>query len=305
LPEPQASVHTDTMSFEVVLVTYHSRDLAEELFDRLLADIPIAVVDNASGRDGIPELVSRRPTARYLDGGGIGFARAANQGVRSSTAAAIVFVNPDSAPTSEQLKALVADLSTDPKLAAVSAATFRPNGRIEPGVGGWEPTLRRSIVHALGLHALFPTKGLYARPTPHQPLQLDWMNGACLAVPRDVFLSLGGFDERYFLYNEDMAYGRQIREAGLRQTLRTDILVPHLGGGSGGRRTRMFQMRGASMVAYLDHHNPRRTVRAIKIALTFGTLARALSAFLRARTGTAREHLAYIKGLWRGAPDMT
>ena len=81
-------------------------------------------------------------------------------------------------------------------------------------------------------------------------------------MPREPFLALGGFDERLFVYNEDMAYGRRLREAGLRQRLRTDVLIPHVGGGSGGARTRMFQMRGASMNDYVRDHNPRRPCSA-------------------------------------------
>jgi N-acetylglucosaminyl-diphospho-decaprenol L-rhamnosyltransferase len=292
------------LTFEIILVTYRSRDLLAKMFERLPEDIPFAVVDNAQGADGVPELVAGRPNARYLEGAGQGFARAANLGARTSHAAVVLFLNPDTAPTATQLRALVADLESDPKLAAVSATTVRPDGRVELGVGGWDPTAGRALAHAVGLHALFPTSGLNARPEPNKPLQVDWLTGACLAVPRERFLALGGFDESFFVYNEDMAYGRAVRLAGLRQKLRTDILVPHAGGGSGEARTRMFQMRGASMVSYVADHNPPSTVLGLKLALTGGTLARSAVAAARGDKCLAAEHRAYVKGLWSGAPDM-
>ncbi len=291
--------------FEVVLVTYRSKALAQSLLDRLPADVSVVIVDNAKGEDGVPELAAARPNTRYLDGPGEGFARAANLGARSSSAPYLVFVNPDSAPQVEQLEALVADLAADSRLAAVGAATVLPDGRVELGVGGWEPSVVRSFVHAVGLHAKFPTAGLYARPVPNQPLELDWLSGACLAVPRELFLSLGGFDERFFVYNEDMAYGRRVRESGHGLRLRTDVLVPHLGGGSGEAKPRMFQMRGASMVAYVAAYHSAPKVLGIKLALTAGTGARVVQARLQRRPDLALSHAAYIKGLWAGAPDLS
>lgn len=293
-----------TLTYEVVLVTYRSRDLAAAMFERLPKDVRVVVVDNSKGVDGIPELVASRPNTRYVEGAGEGFAKAANTGARTSTADVVLFLNPDTAPRPEQLTTLVDDLATDPGLAAVAATTVRPDGRVELGVGGWEPTARRAFVHAFGLHVLFPDAGLYARPEPYRPVRVDWMTGACLAVPRDQFLTLGGFDESFFVYNEDMAYGRRLRQAGLRQRLRTDVLVPHVGGGSGGARTRMFQLRGASMVAYVADHNPPSTVLGVRVALTLGTLARSTVALARGNKGLAAEHRAYVRGLWTGAPDL-
>jgi len=294
------------LTYEVVLVTYKSRALAEAMFARLPEDeVHLVVVDNSKGVDGVPELVAGRKNARYLDGAGAGFAKAANLGARTSTADVVLFLNPDTAPTAAQLQALVDELAGDPRLAAVSATTVRPDGRVELGVGGYEPTARRAWAHALGLHVLLPTTGLYARPKPNRPIRLDWLTGACLAVPRERFLELGGFDEDFFVYNEDMAYGRQVRLAGLLQKLRTDILVPHVGGGSGAARTRMFQMRGASMAGYVADHNPASSVLGLRLALTLGTLARSAVARARGNADLAAEHRAYVRGLWFGAPDMS
>ena len=117
---------------------------------------------------------------------------------------------------------------------------------------------------------------------------------------RETFLALGGFDERYFVYNEDMAFGRQVRAAGLKQRLRTDLLVPHATGGSGGGGTKMPQQRGASMRSYLRHHNGRLATDAMVGALTAGTLVRIAAALARRDTGLARQHRAYVRGILTG-----
>lgn len=286
-------------------MAYRSAPLVTALLESLPADQPIVVVDNAHGVDGLAAAVAAHPAARYLDGPGAGFASGANLGVRSSTHDVVVFVNPDSFPTAAHLDALVADLAADPGLGAVSATTVLPDGRVEIGVGGWEPSVRRALVHAVGAHKLLPHGGLWARPVPGQPIELDWLSGACMAVRRSTFLALGGFDEEFFVYNEDVAFGRTVREAGLRQRVRTDLLVPHLGGGSGEGKTRMLRLRGASLHRYVRRHNSAVATFGIRAALTAGYGPRWLLARVRGQAGQAAEHAAYVAGLWLGAPDHT
>lgn len=289
---------------EVILVTYHSRELVDELLRSLPGDLAVAVIDNASGADGVQVLVKGRPNGRYVDGGGVGFARAANLGARTSRHRFLIFVNPDTRPTIEQLTALADDLATDDTLAAVAATTVSTDGRVELGTGGWEPTLRRACVHASGAYAKFPRAGIYARPRPSEPIELDWLTGACLAVPRQRFVGLGGFDERYFLYNEDMAYGRRLRDGGFAQRLRTDLLVPHSGAGSGGAKAVMLQMRGASMMSYLSHHNTAPSAQAMRLVLSAGAAVRWIVFRHRGRRDDSDGFVAYLRGLWRGSPDM-
>ena len=285
-----------TAEYEVVVVTYYSREQLEGFLETVRPDQRLVVVDNASGADGVPEVVSRLSNGRTLDGHDSGFARAANSGVRTSSAEYIVFGNPDSRPTPEVWDTLVADLARDPGLGSVAAATVDRSGHIEIGVGGWEPTPRRVLIYALGLHRIFTTAGTVARPEIGEHVDLDWMTGACLAVRRQVFLDLGGFDERYFVYNEDMAFGRAVREAGLRQMLRTDLLVPHATGGSGGG-TKMPQQRGASMAQYLLDNNGRFAALFMRLVLAVGMLPRIAVAIARGRRDVARHHAAFIKGI--------
>lgn len=290
--------------YEIVIVAYRSRELVERFLDRIPEDLPVVVVDNSHDEDGLSAVAARSGT-RYVDGPGRGYAAGVNRGVAEVTRPILVLVDPDSTPTLEQLDELARELDRAPDLALVSVNTVTPDGRVEIGVGGWEPSVRRALVHSLGLHKLLPEEGMWATPVPGEPLELDWLGGACMAIPREVFLRLGGFDEEYFVYNEDVEFSRRVREAGLRLAVRTDIVVPHLSTGSGDPRPRMVQMRGASMMKYLRRYNSPRHAAAIGAALTAGYLGRYVLCRATKRPGRAEEHAAYIKGLWRGAPDMT
>jgi GT2 family glycosyltransferase len=88
-------------------------------------------------------------------------------------------------------------------------------------------------MHASGLHKRFRTAGLFAQPQLGEQVDVGWVCGACVAVRREQFCSLGGFDEAFFVYAEDIAFGRRVRAAGLRSVLRDDVVVPHGAGSSG------------------------------------------------------------------------
>ena len=284
-------------------MSFHSRGQLEQLLATIPGDLPVVIVDNASGADRVDELVADRPGGRYIDsGGGKGFAKAANMAIRSSDYEFVLLGNPDSRPTVEVMDKLVDDLVADQALVTSAATMKGHDNRPELGNGGWEPTPRRVLVHVLGMHKVFPSAGLFARPKPGKPMSPDWLTGACMAVRRSAFLELGGFDETFYVYNEDMALGRVIREAGLRQRLRTDLLVQHGAGGSGAGKTWMLQMRGASMLRYLRKHNSSGQVSAMRVLLVLGYTGRAVMSALKGRRATAAEHAAYVKGLIVGAP---
>lgn len=282
---------------ELVIVSYHSRSHVEALLQSLGTSPRAVVVDNASDADGLRAALAPWPGVQWVDGQDSGFAGGANLGVSRTTAEYVVFVNPDSRPEPDVLQALVEDLRADPGLGSVAAATSNAAGRLELGVAGWEPSLLRCLVTAAGLQGAFPRAGVYARPRPGERVAPGWMSGACLAVRRATFLDAGGFDERYFVYNEDMAFGRALRARGLRQQLRTDLVVPHAAGSSGGGSTRMAQQRGASMADYLHDHHADSPALFMRSVLALGFLARALLTLLRGQAGLARQHASYVRGI--------
>ncbi len=292
-----ANGHPDA---ELVVVAYRSRAQVEMMLAGLPVDLPIVVVDNSDGADGLREVVRGRPHGRYLTGGGVGFARAANVGARSSTADHLVFVNPDTRPTPSDIAALVRDVAADPSCAASAGTLVEPDGRPQIGVGGWEPTLLRVAVHALGLHKWFPRHGIFARPEVGEPADVDWVSGGCMAVRRRTFLDLGCFDEDFYVYNEDVAFGRTSRERGLHQRLRTDVLISGDSGGSGAPSLEMMRLRGAAMNRYLRKHHPRLRAAPMIACMGVGYVVRALEQLLRRNRRRAREHWAHAVGSFTG-----
>ena len=282
---------------EAVLVTYRSTDHVRALLDLWPDELAVTVVDNSGPDPALAQLLANREHGRYLVGGGQGYARAANLGARCASRDYVVFVNPDSRPSGRDLLALVTGLAADEGAAAHGGTLVDSSGSAEIGAAGWEPSVRRTAVHASGLHKHLPTAGLFAKPAPGRPVEVDWVCGGCLAVRAKQFVELGGFDESFFVYSEDVSFGRRARAAGLESVLRPDVLVPHAAGSSGAPSTEMLRMRGASFASYVRrYHSPVRAA-AMRGLLAGGLLLRAVLHGIRRNWAEARLQLAMTRGL--------
>lgn len=284
-------------NFEVVLVTYKSRGHVEELVASWPDTLPIALVDNGRGVDGLEEWSASHGNVRYMDGGDVGFARAANKGAFSSRYPFVVFVNPDSRPTLENLQSLVDGLAGD-VLAAAHAATMAAGGEVEIGVGGWEPSVPRTFAYAAGLHKVFPTSGVYAKPEVGERLRVGWTTGACMAVRTEQFARLGGFDEAFYVYSEDMSFGRRAREAGLSEVLREDVVVPHGAGKSGAPSAEMLRLRGASFANYVERYHAGVPAKLMRAGMLAGYTGRAVRERLRGDASLSKQYTSFLRGVW-------
>ena len=292
----QNPVHPHMSRTEIVLVSYHSSSHVEELVAGWPAELAVVVVDNARGADGLEEFAGAHPNVRYVDGGGQGFGRAANLGAFSTEREFVVFVNPDCRPSADDLESLVGGLAGDPGAASHAATMTGHDGNIEAGVGGWEPTLGRLLVSALGLGRLLPTTGMFAFPKPGEHCDVGWTTGACMAVPANRFRELGGFDEAFYVYSEDVSFGRSSRLAGLRTVLREDVLVRHGSGNSGAPSLEMHRLRGASFAGYLTRYHPTKAW-PMRMLLVLGGVNRGLVALLRGHRDVADQQRAFMVGI--------
>lgn len=280
---------------EVVIVCYRSRPLVEELLTGWPDQLRIALVDNSGNTDGLCDYAEALPRIRYVDGGGQGFARAANRAAFSSDRTYVVFVNPDARPDVSQLEALVWGLARDLGAASHAALTTTEGG-IDLG-SGWEPSVARTAIHALGLHKIWPRAGLFARPARDRIPDLDWTAGDCMAVRTDQFRWLGGFDDAFFLYSEDVGFGRRAHGAGLRTVLRGDVLVPHVRGTSGAPELEMSRVRGASFAHYVVRGHSLGRATAMRALLVAGYSARMVLRTLNRDWTRVRMHEALVRGL--------
>ena len=200
-------------SLSVVVVAYESAGSLPACLDALapIPSLEVVVVDNASTDDGA--LLAEARGARVLrNGRNEGFGQAANRGAGACRAELLCFLNPDCLADPGLVAAGVAALRADPSACAVPDLLEG-----EERVRGRQPGYTRTKLAADVLEAGRPTRwlseALRRSPWIHDR-SWSWPHGACFFVRRDLFLAAGGFDPRYFLYMEDVDFGRRLSAAG-------------------------------------------------------------------------------------------
>ena len=219
----------------------------------LVEPLEVVVVDNGS-RDGSRELVRQRfPRARLLtpaENGGFG--AACNLGARASDAERILLLNPDAWLRPGALAALDERLRSRPRLGLVAPRLLYPDGGRQ---FGWAPPtsvlgealqkLRNRFERSAWAHASWLRRFCFGA----------WFTGACLLVRRSAFASVAGFDERFFLYFEDVDFCRRLRKAGWRFAEVASAEGVHVKGGTAAPARELDYRR--SQLLYYALHRPR------------------------------------------------
>ena len=208
----------------VVIVSWNTRDALRACLasvERHLTGIPweCIVVDNASV-DGSPEMVAAEfPVVRLLHAGSnLGFGRGCNVGMREARGRFVLLLNSDAELLDDSARALIALLERAPGTGVVGTRLVFPDGRCQVSARRF-PSAARLLVEALWLYRLLPrarrARWLLGPHFDHaSECRVDWLVGAYMLLRREVFEDTGGFDERIFLYGEEVEWCRRIRAAG-------------------------------------------------------------------------------------------
>ena len=253
------------MRLSIVVVTYNSRADVEGCLASL-RDHPaavateIVVVDNHSA-DGTAAAVRERwPAIPVIDlGVNAGFARANNVGFTQTTGELVLFLNPDTVMRPGALDRLIQALLARPDAAAAGPRLLDGAGRPELSFGrmiGPLAELRQKVLMRGNEHG-WPLIAAYVARLTARPRSVDWVSGACLLARRADVETAGLFDERYFMYIEDVDLC-----AAMRAARRTVLFVPeaevvHFRGKSrSSAPTPTAAAYRASQLAFYEKHRP-------------------------------------------------
>ncbi|QCO19963.1 glycosyltransferase family 2 protein (plasmid) [Azospirillum brasilense] len=308
----------DRPSLRIVTVNWNAGDLLRQC----VASIPAAltgafalelmtVVDNASTdgsadgltADGVPLAVLRNPSNR-------GFAAACNQGAAGSRADWLLFLNPDTRLSERSLAPAFAFLA-EPAQERVGVLGVR----LVDGTGRTQrccaraPTPGRILAQAVGLDRLWP--GLFP---PHFMTEwdhadsrpVDQVMGAFLLIRRSLFEELGGFDERFFVYYDDVDLCLRARRAGWAVVHFAGAEAYHRGGGTSDqvRDLRLFYGLRSRILFAAKHFPPAGAALATAATLGLEPLVRLAHALLARSPADARAVLRGSAMLWRALPRL-
>ncbi len=262
------------MRLSVIIVNYKSRELLLECLASLQADAAgleteFLVVDNDS-RDGSPEALAERfPAVRVLvNPDNRGYARAVNQGIAATRGPWVLIMNPDCIVRAGTLRALIGQLGGHSRCAVAAPRILNPDGSLEYSARASPDPFAFLFNRYSILTRLFPRNPWSRRylllDWDHASVRdVDWVSGACLMARREAIEQVGGMDEAFFMFNEDVDWCRRMRLGGWSITyVPSAEVVHHIGASRGRVAPRVIVERHRGMIHYFHKHHPAHPVVA-------------------------------------------
>jgi GT2 family glycosyltransferase len=246
---------------DVIIVSYNTRADTLACLASLAASPPrdlgtILVVDNASTDDTVDAVRLAWPHVEVvaLPRNG-GFAAANNVGFERTTAPLVLLLNSDTLVPLGAIDVLAERLEATGAVAA-GPRLVNDAGRPEVSFGRMLTPAAEAAQLIRGRLARSPSAWARRRTERHvsEEREVDWVSGACLLVRRDAARAAGLFDERFFLYEEDVDFCAALRAGGGRVLFTPRATVVHHGGRSGAPRSGQYDR---SHLLFYDKHAPR------------------------------------------------
>jgi N-acetylglucosaminyl-diphospho-decaprenol L-rhamnosyltransferase len=271
----------------------------------------VVVVDNASSDGSIASLQPQRLPLQVISSRtNRGFAAACNQGAKDSRAPYLLFLNPDAVLEPDSLAAAICfmEAATNSQVAACGAQLIDEKGKVMRSCSRF-PTAAHFYTHILGLNRFFSHRfrDNFMEEWDHgETRAVDVVIGAFLLVRHEAFEIVSGFDERFFVYLEDVDLLHSIHCAGWQTYYLTAAKAHHKGGGCSrqAKAHRLFYSLRSRIVYCRKHFRWPSFLGVALATLLVEPFSRIVYAAWRGSPEEMAETLRAYAMLWRWLPQM-
>lgn len=279
------------MDLSVIIVNYNVRQFLENSLTSVFRALEglkgeVFVVDNASDDGSVEMVKSKFPNVRLIENpANVGFARANNIALRQTSGRYILLLNPDTIVQEDTLKTMIRFLDDHPEAGLAGCKILNPDGTFQLPCRRSFPTPWVAFTKIFGLSALFPKSRLFGRYnltflSPDETYPVDAVSGSFMMLRREVYEKVGGLDEAFFMYGEDLDWCYRIQQAGYRVYYVPRTQIIHFKGESTRRsdidEIRMFYQ---AMQLFVEKHFSSSLF--VEVFLSIGITLRAALALLR------------------------
>jgi GT2 family glycosyltransferase len=272
----------------IVIVHWNTPDHLEELLTSLeeaeaIRNHEVIVVDNGSAEGPKEVIQARWPTVVLIQlPQNVGFGVANNVGASLATGDTLLFMNSDTLASLGFIRALKGILSADSAIGCAGPKHLNIDGSLQPSMGAF-PTLVDDILELTGADRINSVKAWLAKRSPYwgphdEHRIVDWVNGACMMIGADAFRSVGGFDERFFAYAEEVDLCRRLQLGGWKIAYCPESVIMHKRGCSlDGEPDVRLELRywGHLQLYYL--HRSRTEYLLLRTLVAFVAMVRVLA----------------------------
>ena len=304
------------MQLSVIIVNYNVRQFLENALQsirRAMADIDgeVFVVDNAS-TDGSAAMVRAKfPDVQLLENAeNLGFARANNLALKRARGEYLLLINPDTVVQETTFHEMLQFLRSHPDVGLAGCKILNPDGTFQLACRRSFPTPWVAFTKIFGLSALFPRTRLFGRYNltylpPDETYPVDAVSGSFMMISRTAYERVGGLDESFFMYGEDLDWCYRVKEAGFGVSYVHSTSIIHFKGEST-RRSDIDEIRTfySAMELFVEKHFGRSRLltsflrAGIVLREGAATLARTGMPLLRASVDAVLVNLALLLSAW-------
>jgi O-antigen biosynthesis protein len=290
-----AKRHTSDLLLSIIIVNYNVRDFLHQALrslDKARKGLKseIIVVDNASTDGSVEMLRARFPKIRLLRSDtNLGFAKANNLALNAANGEFCLLINPDTIVQEDTLRVMIEFLRSHSDVGVAGCMILNPNGTFQLACRRSFPTPWVAFTKIFGLAALMPKSRLFGKYNltyrdPDQVYEVDAVSGSFMMVRRQAYQEVGGLDEDFFMYGEDLDWCFRIQHAGWKIFYVPKTSIIHYKGEST-RRSSLNEIRTfyEAMHLFVRKHYGRSNVlaRTLKLGVSITARVAVIVALLR------------------------
>lgn len=268
---------TELPDLSIIIVNWNVREL---LRDCLLSiergrgelTLEVIVVDSASADGSAAMLAAEFPWVTLIAcQENVGFPKGNNLGIAKANGRYILLLNPDTAVLGQALTIMWKYVQDHPDVGIVGAQLLNGDGSVQSSRRRF-PKLTTAFFESTWLEPLAPAGILtryYAQDLPDdQTVDVDWVTGACMMAPRTAVTAVGGMDEAYFMYSEELDWCRRMKDAGWRVVYLPAAQIIHYEGKSSEQAivARHINFQQAKLRYFRKYHS-RLAARLLRLFL--------------------------------------
>jgi GT2 family glycosyltransferase len=260
----------------IIIVSWNVSELLAACLRSIAATCPpdteVIVVDSASSDDTVTRVRREFPGVTLLtQDRNVGFTRGSNIGLAAAHGDTLLLLNPDTVLLEGAVAALLAYLDTHPQAGIAGPRTLNPDGTVQSTRRRF-PSPLLAALESTWLQPLAPGRMLdayYVRDADDEAtVEVDWVQGSCLLARRDVYVQIGGLDEGFVMYSEELDWCRRARDAGWKVGYVGSAAIVHYGGQSSSQAQAQTHIRfNESKLRYLRKYHGRAAAELVRFSL--------------------------------------
>lgn len=295
------------MEISIVIVNYYTESVLDHCLTSLVENdkpesLKVIIINNGSSPGSLEKLVKKFEQRLKLtiltNRSNVGFARAVNQGLRQANGNYIFLLNPDTTLiTFNGIQRLKEVLEKHADIGIVAPKIIYPDGTTQ-SEGEWTPSLVSLLgSQLLGLRSQWWRRLQYKRNCSSALRFVDWVTGAAMMIRHDLIEKIGGFNEEYWLYGEDVEFCHRARKHGYRIAVLPTVVVVHDKGKAVEHHIAQAYINSAlGMYRFQREIHGEFYARTCVLVLFLGVLIRAVLAPLRRKP--FREYIRAGLKIW-------